>query len=239
MKNTVSCAKQTWICVSGWDKYQEYLTALYFSHHPSSPNKIMRTGNPSRSKQVKHSWCLRTQAFLACGIQNRQWWEEGEGGEGGFIPQLRHSSHGWTQNSGELSREAADQAINAESTKCWAVNENWSPFLLPEVFVFMVRYLYRVQTCSCPLIRSAHFEVTDHEQTNPPFYYLDPFYGARRLRKVSHFVTISHFLLPSPRSASSAALNGSSLSSATNMTVIILNSSPVSLWWAARCWWQF
>lgn len=73
LKNTVSSAKQTWMCVSGWDKYQEYLTAIYFSHHPSSPNKIMRTGNPSRSKQVRHSWCLRTQAFfLAWGIQNRQ-----------------------------------------------------------------------------------------------------------------------------------------------------------------------
>lgn len=88
-----------------------------------------------------------------------------------------------TRNSGELSKEAADQAINAESTKRWAVNETWSPSLLPEVFVFMVRYLYRVQTCSCPLSRSAHFEVTDHERTNPPFYYLDPLYGAWRLKK--------------------------------------------------------
>lgn len=36
---------------------------------------------------------------------------------GGFVPQLQHSVYGWAQNAGELSGEAADQAINAESTK--------------------------------------------------------------------------------------------------------------------------
>lgn len=55
-------------------------------------------------------------------------------------------------------------------------------------------------------------------------------------KKVSNFVTISRFLLPSPRSASSAALNGLGLSGATNRTVIILNSSPIWLCWAAGMW---
>lgn len=52
------------------------------------------------------------------------------------------------KNSGELSRKAADQAINAECSEWWAVNEKWSLFLLPEVFVFMVHYLCYIQTCS-------------------------------------------------------------------------------------------
>lgn len=77
---------------------------------------------------------------------------------GALLPQLWHSSHGWTQKSGELSREAAYQAINAESTKCWAVNVNWRLFLLPEVFVFMVHYVFRVHTCACAFIKSPHFK---------------------------------------------------------------------------------
>lgn len=143
--------------------------------------------------------------------------EYGRMGASGFFlvsppppPHLWHGSHGWTQNSRELSREAADQAINAESTKRRAVGENRSPFLLPEVFVFMVHYVYCVQTCSCPLIRSAHSEVTDHEYTGSPFYYVEPFYGARRLKgyQISRQLAVS--LLPPTRSASSAAVNGSS-----------------------------
>lgn len=47
--------------------------------------------------------------------------------DGGFFAQLRHRSHGWIEDSGGLSREAGDQAINVESTKCWAVNEKRSP----------------------------------------------------------------------------------------------------------------
>ena len=42
------------------------------------------------------------------------------------------------KNPWEPSGEAADQAMNAESTKRRAVNEKWSPILLPEVFAFMV-----------------------------------------------------------------------------------------------------
>lgn len=63
--------------------------------------------------------------------------------------------------------------------KCRAVNENRRPSLfLPEVFVFMVRYLYSVRTRSCSLIRSAHFEVAGHERKktppkNPLLYYLE------------------------------------------------------------------
>lgn len=57
------------------------------------------------------------------------------------------------------------------------------PVSLPEVFVFMVHFMSRVQARSCPLIRSAHSEVRDRELTKPPFYYLDPFCGARRLEK--------------------------------------------------------
>lgn len=218
IKNTVSSAKQTWMWVWVWDKYQEYLTVLYFSHHPSSSNKIMRTGNPSRSKQVRYSWCLRTWTFwhveYKAVAEERIVGGKGDGG-GGFLPKLQHSTHGWSQNSGELSGEAADQAINAESTKCCAVIENCSLFLLPEVFVFMVHYLYCVQTCSCPLIRSADFEAMDHEQTKPLLYYLDPFYGARRLEKASNFTTIRCFLLRFPQLASSPALNRPSLSRVT------------------------
>lgn len=121
-----------------------------------------------------------TEGFLACGIQNRQRLVVVLVVVG-FFPQLQHSSHGWTQNSGELSREAADQAINAESTKCWAVNEKWSLFLLPEVFVFMVHRLYRVQTRLCPLIRSAHYEVMDHERT------------------INHSILLSKLLFMKPR----------------------------------------
>lgn len=58
----------------------------------------------------------------------------------------------------------------------------------------------------------------------PPFYYLDPLLcrRTRGLKKVLNFVAIRHFPLPSPRHASSAALNGSGSSGATNGTVIKL-----------------
>lgn len=127
----------------------------------------------------------------------------GGGGDGDGSPpphpptHLWHGSHGWTQNSWELSREAADQAINAESTKSWAVGENRSPFLLPEVFVFMVHYVYCVQTCSRPLIRSAHSQVTDHEYTNSSFYYCGTFLWSPEAERLSNFMTISCFLVAS------------------------------------------
>lgn len=97
----------------------------------------------------------------------------------------------------------------------------------------MVRYLYSARARSCPLIRSAQSEVTVHERTDPPFYYLDPFYGARRLKEVSHFATISRFLLPSPRSASSAALNASSLRGAADTTDNIKRLSGLTV---ESCW---
>lgn len=54
--------------------------------------------------------------------------------------------------------------------------------LEPEVFAFTVRRVYAALIRSCPLIRSAHFQVMD-DVCSPPFYYARPFNGAPRLKR--------------------------------------------------------
>lgn len=51
--------------------------------------------------------------------------------------------------------------------------------LEPEVFVFTVHRVHAVLIRSCPLIRSAHFQVMDDVCSNSPFYYANPFNGCK------------------------------------------------------------
>lgn len=97
----------------------------------------------------------------------------------------------------------------------------------------------RVRTRSCPLIRSAHFKVTDHECTDPPFYDTDPFYGALRMKEVSNFVTISFFPVPLPLDRPYQLL-WIDLAEAEPQIQLWEHWMALwnRLWWAAGLWWQ-
>lgn len=110
--------------VSRRDKYHKYLTAIYFSKdHLSSP-KQNYTIMESQHVHTGKTKLIPEDTGLVWEAENREW---GRGWEiGALFPQLRHSAHGWSQISGELSREAADQAINEVSNMKYLLGCQWA-----------------------------------------------------------------------------------------------------------------
>ena len=123
-------------------------------------------------------------------------------GEGGWelgaalFPQL--SSHGTHTNQklrGAVKRGSwsSDKFSIYQMLGCqWQLSLS----LLPEVFVFTVHYVYCVLTRSCPLIRSAHFEVTDQVRGSPSVLLSGATLWSPAAQMVSHYMTIRCFLVP-------------------------------------------